>query len=99
MWERIYVWFLTKPDRFEAFGKSLAMSAAVLLVAGAYGNIAVKAHSIGTKTAKSLGDIYPGWPTFLVPESVTAAVMLGIVVLAGVLLTLTGRKLKVQYDL
>jgi uncharacterized membrane protein len=94
---------LKKPQRIISYGINLCILGIFLLIAGLYGKFATTpiASILGMQTTiqstKTLSETYPTLPTWWVPETFIGFFFSFILVFLGIILALTGKKLKQIY--
>lgn len=92
--------FVSRPTRLIDLGRVLAWLAAALAFATAVGHLAVTASAAitqigGTNSAvPALADVFPGIPTWWIPQSIPAFLLVAAILAAGIACISTGRKLK-----
>lgn len=97
--ENIWGWFVVRPDRITTVGSTCSFLGGLLLIAGLWGRVATAAGNILSQMAKtpldaSLTTMYPGLPTWWIPESIEGLVFAALLIAGGIYLTLLGKKVK-----
>jgi hypothetical protein len=99
MLDRLYEYFLTKPVRIVEAGKALLWIGFMLLLFGFLGRIATVSADAVLRLArqpaemKALRDIYPGLPTWWVPESFVGYFIAVVLIIAGIFVAMAGKRL------
>lgn len=92
--------FVWRPTRLIDLGRVLTWLAAALAFAAAVGHLAVTASAAisqigGTNSAApALADVFPGIPTWWIPQSIPAFLLVAAIFAAGITCISTGRKLE-----
>lgn len=100
MLERLEGYFLTEPERLIGLGAALVFLGTGLILLGLVGNVVTSAaNGIGaisrhSDIVKTLADIYPSIPTWWVPESIVGAVPALFIVIIGLLVNQTGKRIR-----
>ncbi|HEY8359270.1 MAG TPA: hypothetical protein VIL30_17615 [Ramlibacter sp.] len=92
MVERIYIWFMEHPRRMTSLGQLLVVCGGGLLVLAAIGKVLLLVASMGKPSAITLAATFPQLPTLLVPETAIGVASAFVVVLAGLVAYVHGRK-------
>ncbi len=99
MFERLQVYFYSEPGRVSGLGKAVLNIAFFFFCAGLFGWLAVTVEEVVLGMAshsqgrKPLADLYPSLPTWWVPETWFGLFVVAILMVSGVWLILTGRKI------
>ena len=103
MYENFLDFFLSEPDRMVTTGDFMAQASGFVLLVGAVGHAATSAvavaQSIGKHAAEPtvLATLYPSFPTWWVPETLVGCLPALLLLIAGVALASTGKKIKRIY--
>lgn len=94
----ILTFFLSRPRRFVILGRFLLQIGGFLVIAGLAGRIAtvsiqtVRGLSGHAPSSISLGELYPGLPTWWVPEDEFGYAFTFFIFIVGVVLTRIGKE-------
>jgi len=75
MYEMLIEFFIARPGRLSALGRTLFQASAMIVLVGVCGHVAITATSairamaVSAPTDTSLAMLYPSLPTWWVPES------------------------------
>lgn len=88
-----------KPAPLIGVGRALMALATVLGAAGLYGQVAVRAANVMQATgsaapSRTLAEMYPHLPTWWVPESIPAAILVIAIYGVGVWAVIRGKRLR-----
>ena len=98
--ERNYYLLLSNPSVFITAGTTLLWGSFVQLLAGALGKMAtvmpgtILTIAGQTPSAKTLAEIYPGFPTWWIPETVIATIAVCALATLGLSIARYGHQLK-----
>lgn len=89
MYESLLIFFLNPPGRLRGLGHFISRLGFALLIAGMYLRIAsfttdlVRGMSVIKTAPATLADVYPGIPTWFIPESFIGFSFVLVIVAAG----------------
>ncbi len=96
---QIEAFFMNRPERIIALGRSLAYLGWTLIMLALLGNVAKVATGavwmLGGRasTTKTLADIYPYFPTWWIPESIVGAVPAILMLAVGLTCMQLGKRI------
>jgi len=99
VFEGVWCWFVMRPDRIINVGSTFSFFGRLLLSVGLFGKVATTAANILNQVGKqsmeaSLTTMYPGLPTWWIPESTEGLVFSALLMVSGFLLTHYGKQMK-----
>jgi len=104
MFDRIFDFFLSEPQRLIALGRALFRTGSLVVVIGLIGHVATTAteaiHRLGSPAVvppQSLAELYPSLWTWWVPESIVGALPALCLMGLGLWLVAFGRRINRLY--
>ena len=97
MYEMLIEFFIARPSRLSALGRTLFQASASILLVGVCGHVAITASSairamaISVPTSTSLAMLYPSLPTWWVPESFLGYFACVLIAVLGLTLVQMGK--------
>ena len=105
MYEKILDYFITEPGRLVGAGRFAARTGMMLLLIGLCGQVATTGVAVlssrvsGAMQEATLAHVYPGLPTWWVPETAFGLILCLFLTACGIAAAQTGMRLVVQVTL